>query len=51
MSEPNKLYHRALTANRQLLAENARLKAEVERLKEDKRELEARLDFLEDPRG
>jgi cell division septum initiation protein DivIVA len=32
MSEPSKLYHQALTANRQLLAENARLKAEVERL-------------------
>jgi ubiquinone biosynthesis protein UbiJ len=29
----------------------ARLKAEVERLKEDIRDLEARLDFLEDPRG
>jgi hypothetical protein len=30
---------------------NEELQAQVERLKEDKRELEARLDFLEDPRG
>ena len=28
-----------------------RLKAEVERLKEDKQQLEARLDFLENPRS
>jgi hypothetical protein len=28
-----------------------KLKAEIESLKEDKRELEARLDFLENPRG
>ena len=32
MSEPNRQYHQALSANRKLLAENARLKAEVERL-------------------
>jgi hypothetical protein len=32
VSEPNKQYHQALSANRKLLAENARLKAEVERL-------------------
>jgi chromosome segregation ATPase len=31
MSEPNQQYHQALSANRKLLAENARLKAEVER--------------------
>jgi hypothetical protein len=32
VSEPNRQYHQALSANRKLLAENARLKAEVERL-------------------
>ena len=32
MSEPNRQYHQALSANRKLLAENARLKAEVEQL-------------------
>ena len=32
MSEPNRQYHQALSANRKLLAENARLKSEVERL-------------------
>jgi len=32
MSEPNGQYHQALSANRKLLAENARLKAEVGRL-------------------
>ena len=32
MSEPNRQYHQALSANRKLLDENARLKAEVERL-------------------
>ncbi len=31
--------------------EYERLKAEVERLKEDKQQLEARLDFLENPRS
>ena len=34
MSEPNRQYHQALSANRKLLDENARLKAEVERLTE-----------------
>ena len=33
MSEPNRQYHQALSANRKLLEENARLKAEVERLR------------------
>lgn len=33
MSEPNHLYHQALTANRKLLEENTSLKAEVERLR------------------
>jgi hypothetical protein len=33
MSEPNHLYHQALSSNRKLLKENARLKAEVEELK------------------
>jgi cell division septum initiation protein DivIVA len=33
MSEqPNKQYHQALTANRKLLEDNARLQAQVERL-------------------
>ena len=30
MSEPNRQYHQALSANRKLLDENARLKAEVD---------------------
>jgi cell division septum initiation protein DivIVA len=34
MSEPNRQYHQALSANRKLLEENARLKAEVKRLTE-----------------
>lgn len=33
MSEPNHLYHQALTANRKLLEENARLKADNARLR------------------
>ena len=33
MSEPNRQYHQALSANRKLLDENARLKAEVSRLR------------------
>ena len=46
MSEPNHLYHQALTANRKLLAELTdrkaeadRLKAEVERLKAQRTQL------------
>ena len=35
MSEPNRQYHQALSANRKLLAEVARLKAEVERLEQE----------------
>jgi cell division protein FtsB len=35
----------------ELKAEVARLKAEVERLTEDNQQLQARLDFLEDPRS
>ena len=35
MSEPNQQYHQALSANRKLLAENARLRAEVDNLRKN----------------
>ena len=44
MSEPNRQYHQALSANRKLLDENARLKAEVERLNNNCDYLDRKLD-------